>query len=43
MNDEIRRAYFNIQEVLMMDPSWDLKRWYKNVHTVDSPVTDSKD
>ena len=27
----------------MMDPSWDLKRWHKNVHTVDSPVTDSKD
>ena len=26
-----------------MDPSWDLKRWHKNVHTVDSPVTDSKD
>ena len=27
----------------MMDPSWDLKRWHKNVHTVDSPVTESKD
>ena len=32
----------SIQVVLMMDPSWDLKRWQKMVLTVDSPVTKSK-
>ena len=26
----------------MMDPSWDLKRWQKDVYTVGSPVTDPK-
>ena len=27
----------------MMDPSWDSKRWFKNVTTVGTPVYDSKD
>jgi len=35
--------FYHHSEILMMDPIWDLKRWYKNVHTVDSPVPDSKD
>ena len=26
----------------MMDPSWDLKRWQKDVYTVGSPVNDPK-
>jgi len=26
----------------MMDPSWDSKRWFKNVTTVGTPVYDSK-
>lgn len=29
-------------QVLMMDPTWDLKPWHKNDHTVGSPVTNSR-
>ena len=33
---------YHHSHILLMDPIWDLKRWYKNVQTVDSPVNDSK-